>query len=153
MWVCRCDAPCKYCETNHIHKVSSKDILKTKACKRCQVKTQRGPSKIIALLEKNNIQYKREYTFQDCKDKRELPFDFYLPNYNTLIEYDGEQHFYPIEAFGGEKDFLIRQKHDAMKNAYCLQNKITLIRIPYTHLDDIVLEDLLPTTSSFIIEE
>ena len=58
-------------------------------------------------------------------------FDFYLPDYNLCIEYDGEQHFKPLKHFGGEKDLTERQENDKIKTNYCLENKISLLRIRY----------------------
>ena len=64
------------------------------------------------------------------KDKRKLPFDFYLPGLNTCIEYDGRQHFELKNGFwGGEKSLKLTQKHDKIKNLYCKENKIKLLRI------------------------
>ena len=60
-----------------------------------------------------------------------MPFDFYLPELNICVEFDGIQHFKPIKYFGGEKTLKITQKHDKMKNEYCKENNIHLIRIKY----------------------
>jgi len=65
-----------------------------------------------------------------------LPFDFYLLMHNILIEFDGKQHFEPI-SYGmssekAEKSFLKLKQNDKIKNKYCLDNNINLIRIPYT---------------------
>jgi very-short-patch-repair endonuclease len=68
---------------------------------------------------------------------KKLKFDFYLPNYNLCIEYDGRQHFEPIDFFGGEKNFEIIKKRDKIKNEYCLNNNIHLIRIPYNEYKNI----------------
>ena len=65
-----------------------------------------------------------------------LPFDFYLHDYNVCIEYDGIQHFKPIEYFGGEEAFQKRQLNDKIKTEYCIDNHITLIRLPYTLSED-----------------
>lgn len=73
-------------------------------------------------------------------------FDFYV-NEQYLIEYDGEQHF--IDSFYGTLNKI--QQRDKIKNSYCKQNNIPLIRIPYTHKENIVIEDLLLETSEFII--
>ena len=54
-----------------------------------------------------------------------------------MIEYDGEQHFRPIEYFGGQKKFELQQKHDTIKNEYCKNNGIPLLRIPYFKYDNI----------------
>ena len=61
-----------------------------------------------------------------------LPFDFYLPNQNICIEYDGEQHFKPIEKFGGQENLKNVQNRDKIKTEFCEKQGITLIRIPYT---------------------
>ncbi len=82
-------------------------------------------------MEKHNIDFVFQKTFPDCKDKRLLPFDFYLPNYHIVIEYDGCQHFKPIPFFGGEQSYVDRLKHDKMKDDYCEENNIKLLRIPY----------------------
>ena len=89
---------------------------------------------IADILRDNLVSYYTEYTFEDCKGvgNKKLRFDFYLPDYNTLIEYDGMQHFKPIEYFGGEKHFNTQKQNDEIKNQYCESHKINLIRIPYT---------------------
>lgn len=100
--------------------------------------------KIGKILTEYHINYIPQFSFDDCKDQRKLPFDFYLPDYNTLIEYDGEQHYRPVN-FGGitdekaKENFLITRRHDKIKTKYCEQHKINLIRIPYWEKDNIEL--------------
>ena len=68
---------------------------------------------------------------------RPLPFDFYLPDYNILIEFDGKQH-YVIESFGKDLDTFISIKiRDTIKNIYCDKNNLNLIRIPYWEINNI----------------
>ena len=105
----------------------------------------KGNSKIVEILNRNNIQYETEKKFNSCKDKRELPFDFYIEN-KYLIEYDGKQHFDKNSIF----DYEYTHNHDLLKSKWCKENNIPLIRIPYTHYDNLCLEDLLLETSSFI---
>ena len=105
----------------------------------------KGNSKIIEILNSNNIQYETEKKFNSCKDKRELPFDFYIEN-KYLIEYDGKQHFDKNSIF----DYEYTHNHDLLKSKWCKENNIPLIRIPYTHYDNLCLEDLLLETSSLI---
>ena len=90
-----------------------------------------GERKISQWLDSNNIKYIPQHRFYDCKDKYTLPFDFYIPKYNLCIEYDGRQHFEPINWFGGEESLKITQYHDEIKNNYCKDNHIILIRIAY----------------------
>lgn len=105
----------------------------------------RGNVKIAELLTKAKIPFKTEYKFATCKDKKELPFDFYVDN-KYLIEYDGEQHFKKDNIF----DYEYTHKHDLIKNQWCKENNIPLIRIPYTHFNNITLNDLILETSHFI---
>lgn len=100
-----------------------------RGCPRCAVSV--GEKSIRSWLNENNIRYIQEYTFDDCRDKRVLPFDFYLPDKNTIIEYDGKQHYEKNAYFGGEDALKTLQKHDKIKNDYCFSNNIRLIRIPY----------------------
>ena len=105
------------------------NTLYGKSCPVC--KETHGERLIRQYLEKNIIKYEFQKNFDDCKDINALPFDFYLPDYNIAIEYDGRQHFEPIEYFGGQKAFEYTQKHDNIKNEYCKNNNIKLLRIPY----------------------
>jgi len=106
----------------------------------------RGNVKIADILDEANINYEVEKTFTTCKDKKELPFDFYVDN-KYLIEYDGEQHFDKDSVF----DYEYTHKHDLIKNQWCKDNNIPLIRIPFTKYDTLNLKDLKLETSQFII--
>ena len=105
----------------------------------------KGNVKISELLDEAGIDYEIEKKFSSCKDERYLPFDFYVNN-KYLIEYDGEQHFNKDSIFNYE----YTHKHDIIKSQWCKSNKIPLIRIPYTHYNELCLKDLLLETSSFI---
>lgn len=116
-----------------------------------------GEEKIARILSENNIKFEQEKIYEDLKFELPARFDFYLPQYNLLIEYDGEQHFKSCK-FGNitdeeaEQRFIKIQQHDTIKNEYCYNNNIPLIRIPYTHYNDLCLEDLLLETSQFIVK-
>lgn len=105
------------------------NILSGKGCPKCS--ESKGEREIRQLLDSNEIVYESQMIFDGCFDIKPLPFDFYLPEYNLCIEYDGEQHYRPIEYFGGQKAFELRKKHDQIKNEYCKNNNIRLVRIPY----------------------
>lgn len=94
-----------------------------------------GEEIVSGVLDKLNLIYEREYSFDDCVNEIALRFDFYIPKLNTCIEYDGEHHFKPINYFGGEDKYKKVQKNDSIKNNYCKENGIKLIRIPYTEKD------------------
>lgn len=105
----------------------------------------RGNVKISEILDENGIEYEIEKKFSTCVDKTYLPFDFFIDN-KYLIEYDGEQHYNKESIF----DYEYTHKHDIMKSEWCKNNNIPLIRIPYTHYDNLCLNDLLLETSNFI---
>lgn len=123
---------CKKCSNKWAN--SPSHLLGGQGCPKCNA--SKGEKEVEEVLNKLSIRHIREYRFDDCKNGHHtLPFDFYLPDYDACIEYDGEQHFKPIDYFGGEKAFIRRQKNDTIKNKYCKSNKIKLIRIPYTIAD------------------
>ena len=89
------------------------------------------------ILNDNNIDYIKEKTFINCKNKKYLPFDFYLPEQNLLIEYDGLQHFKSINYWGGDAGFNLRQNNDNIKNNFAKNNNIGLLRIKYNKINNI----------------
>ena len=97
-----------------------------------------GEIRIKNYLEKTNINYIREKTFEDCSNNKKLRFDFYLPEKNIIVEYDGKHHYKPIDWFGGEYTLNKMIISDNIKNEYCSKNNIRLIRIPYTQLKNII---------------
>ena len=113
----------------HIWAARPGNILFGKGCPKCN--DSHGEKQICRWLYDNNINYISQKTFNDCRNKRLLSFDFYLPDYNICIEYDGEQHFRPVDIFGGEEGFQQRQINDDIKTKYCISNNISLLRIPY----------------------
>lgn len=110
-------------------------ILHGSGCPKCG--ETRGEKKIGNCLDNNYISYVREKSFDDCRDIRPLPFDFYIPDYNICIEYQGEQHYEPVDYFGGEEKFKIQQLHDNIKKEYCEKNGIHLLCISYLDFDNI----------------
>lgn len=103
----------------------------------CVCYTSKGEEKIINMLIKHNIEFETQKRFKNCKNLLPLPFDFYLTNLNCCVEYDGIQHFKPINQFGGINGFNILKSHDKIKTEYCKNNNIKLIRIPYWEFDNI----------------
>jgi very-short-patch-repair endonuclease len=99
-----------------------------------------GERKIKTYLDRKNIEFVYQKKYVDCCDVNPLPFDFYLPKYNLIIEYDGRQHTHSIRQFGGEKYLQYTQKHDKIKNEYCAENNINILSISYTELYDNTIE-------------
>jgi len=110
-------------------------------CSICSKKMSNIEQKIEKWLKSKNIQYELQKKFNDCKDIRELPFDFYLKDYNCCIEVDGRQHSEPIKFSylcteeEVTKNFESNKKHDDIKTEYCKQNGIKLIRIPQKYIE------------------
>lgn len=125
---------CKQCETIFYQRSGSH--WEGYGCLKCS--SSKGELKIRYFLEKHNINYIYEHSFPDCKNTRVLSFDFYVPKYNTCIEYDGIQHFEPIPHWGGNARFNQIKISDNIKNEYCMNNDIRLIRISYKDKDSIV---------------
>jgi hypothetical protein len=121
------------CSKNHIFKQKVANHLQGKGCPICRESI--GERQISKFLEENNITYIRQKKFDNCKYKEKLSFDFFIPDLSIAIEYDGIQHFKPIELFGGQIEFEKSKIRDKIKNEYCLNNNIHLIRISY--LDNI----------------
>jgi len=97
-------------------------------CPKCTT-TSLGELKIKNYLDSNKIEYAQQHKFPDCKFKRLLSFDFYLPYNNICIEFDGIQHFKQLSRAGS--NLTIQKKRDKCKDKYCIDNNIKLIRIPY----------------------
>lgn len=116
--------------------------LSGKGCQLC--KESKGENIIKLWLDKNNIIYNRQHKFNNCIHKRHLSFDFYLPEHNICIEYNGIQHYKPINWFGNKNDFMLQQKRDEIKIDYCNKNNIKLITIKYNeNINNILSKNLL----------
>lgn len=137
IWKCKCDCG------NICYKGSS--YLITGVVQSCGCLKSKGEQKIIQILQDNNIPFKTQYYFSDCKNGQHyFYFDFFINN-QYLIEYDGIQHY---QQTGWEDLEKIKQR-DSIKNKYCKDKNISLIRIPY-FINDITLQDLQLETSQYI---
>lgn len=156
-WVCKCKCGNEIITTGKLLRDGSKLSC---GC----MKKSKGELKIEQLLEKNHIIYAEQYTqyieqnFYKVIEKHPYYFDFAILNDKKellyLIEFDGKQHFEYNEKsdfWDNEEKFKLTQFRDKLKNQWCKDNNIPLIRIPYWHLKDLCIEDLKLETSSFII--
>ena len=118
------------CKKHGIFQVTPNNhINKKSGCPKCNI--PKGEKYIESLLKNNNINFETQKIFNDCKYKKLLKFDFYLPEYNSCIEHDGIQHFEPLKFFGGIEKLEKLKKRDQIKNEYCKNNNINLLRIKY----------------------
>lgn len=125
-----CKIKCRHNRCGHVWSTQPCNFLTGYGCPKCS--QSQGERTISKWLQDRDIHFIPQKKFNDCFDKSYLPFDFYVPQYNLAIEYDGEQHYKPEKFFGGEEAYKIRHKHDLIKNKYCEDNDINLLRIPYT---------------------
>jgi hypothetical protein len=121
--------------------------MRGSGCPRCSKKISKGEQIIINFLNKNNITFsfdKPLYLTNNNAPKNKFRYDFYLPQFNCLIEYDGAHHFKPVNFTGNisnEKileNFEKRKSNDQIKNKYAIENGYKLFRIPYTQFNNLV---------------
>ena len=134
---------CKIC--GHIWEALPINLLKGCGCPNC--KTSHGEKKINKFLSEHNIKYIPQHKFSGLKGvgNRLLSYDFYLPDYNLLIEFQGEQHERSVEYFGGEDQFKIQQEHDKRKREYSKSHNINLLEIWYydeDNIEEILIKEL-----------
>jgi hypothetical protein len=103
----------------------------SKGCGCPECKSSKGERKISKVLTENDIKYIPQHTFDSCKSKRVLPFDFYLPDHNACIEFNGRQHYISVNFFGGEDGLIKIKATDKIKKDYCKKNNIKLFSIRY----------------------
>jgi len=124
---------CNQCD--NIWEITPNAILRGVGCPGC--KQSKGKEIILNYLKENNIKFEPQYTFNGCKNKQVLHFDFYLPELNMCVEYDGIQHYKSVEHFGGEERLKYTKQNDKIKNKYCKENDIKMLRIAYTQFKNI----------------
>jgi very-short-patch-repair endonuclease len=117
------------------------DHMRGIGCQICQ--DSKGEKTIKEFLNNKNIEYINQKKFDGCKYKRNLKFDFYLPKYNIVIEYDGQQHYTTYRFEKNTDKLKIRQLRDEIKTEYCKNNNIQLIRIKYN-------EDIIERLKSYL---
>lgn len=104
-----------------------------------------GEKMVENILKDMDLTYITEYPIDCGKKKKHLRLDFFLPEYNIGIEYDGKQHFEPIDYFGGEESFYDTVDRDRIKRKYCQDNNIRLLELPYTLTYDEIKENITNT--------
>ncbi len=117
------------CSKHGVFVQKPRDHYRGSGCPKCI--SSRGETLVRVILEQHNIRYEEQKTFEDLNHKNKLRCDFYLPDYNTVIEYNGLQHYEPISVFGGIDGLIQTQNRDVIKYNYLEMNKINLIIIRY----------------------
>lgn len=132
------------CHKGHINQVRFRKFKEGTRCTECN--KSKGEEKVKDTLKEMCIDFKSQYKFKDCKCKKELPFDFYIPSLNIAIEYDGIQHFEILPHWGGIDKLIETKIHDEIKTQYCKRKRIKLIRIPYwefKNIENILIKELV----------
>lgn len=146
LWECECD-----CDA-HNHLIVLSSNLRTGHTISCGCERRsKGELAVAKILNENNISFQQEYKAFKFSNGKWATYDFYINN-KYLIEYDGETHYaYNLHGWHTKEQLKKQQERDIIKNQWCKDNNIPLIRIPYTHLQNLCLEDLQLETSKFII--
>ena len=121
------------------------NIQKGYLCQKCAGNYSNGEIMAEQIFVKHNINFIPQYIFNDCKDQRPLPFDFYLPDYNLIVEIMGEQYESPVDIFGGEEKFEITVMHDKLKRDYLNNHNIDILDIWYyefNRMENLILNKL-----------
>ena len=118
------------CIKGHIYYQTPSDHLQGIGCPICN--ESHGEKYIRNYLGEHNIKYISQKKFKDLKDKAYLSYDFYLPDYKILIEYQGQQHYESFEYFGGKDKFRKQQYHDKLKREYAKNNGYKLLELHYS---------------------
>ena len=142
-WICKCECGKEISVVQY--------NLVTGNTSSCGCNNSKGELFISKLLESHNILFIQQATFDSCRFKNTnalAKFDFYINN-AYLVEFDGEQHFRPTGFYNSVEEFAKTVERDAYKNQWCKDNNIPLIRIPYTKLDTLCIEDLMLETTKF----
>jgi hypothetical protein len=140
----------------HDYNVSPNNFICGQRCPYCN-KISKGEQRIADLLVCNGLSYVYQYSFKDCRYEKPLPFDFAIFDkgiLSYLIEYDGIQHFEPVDFAGKGEEWAVEmfkqnQIKDNIKNEYCKNNNIVLLRIPYWEFDNI--EKILNSHSKLLV--
>jgi len=144
----------KHLKCGKIYKARYSDIqCHYTGCPICaNVKVSNGEKYILDYLDKNGFIKDKDfyygYTGLDIIDKSKLHLDFYFPDLNLAIEYDGRQHYFPVNYFGGQKQFELIKRHDKIKDEYCAEHNIKLVRISYLNGSVKTINTLLKDTLS-----
>ena len=128
------------CPKHGVFEQSPSTHLSGSGCPHC--KKSKGEERVMKWLNEHNISFEGQYKLPNesilCKNKC-IIVDFYLEDYNTIIEYNGAQHYQPVDLWGGEEKFENQQERDIALRRFCKERKIKLIEIPFSKFNEIEL--------------
>lgn len=130
-WVCKCDC-------GNVISTTGTNLTRGNS-KSCGCVKSTGEYNTIKYLNSRNVKYEVQKKFDGLfgVDGGKLSYDFFLPDYSVLIECQGQQHYFPVDWFGGEEKFKIQIQHDKRKREYALDHGYELLEIPYSEYENI----------------
>lgn len=131
----------KHKECGHEYWVTPHMFYRGRRCPKWNF--SKGEVLVEKVLNSLEVTFESQKEFDDLRSIKNLSYDFYIPEYNVVIEYQGKQHYKPVKHFGGEKTFKIQQKNDSIKREYAKEKGIHLLEIPYTkYTFESILEEI-----------
>jgi len=129
---------CKKCK-NYFYQ-SPNSHLSGHGCPRCHL--SKIEINVENILKKYNIKFEKQKRFNTCKNKKRLPFDFYLPEYNMLFECQGNQHYKYVKYMHKfKKNFIEQQKKDKIKKEWAINN--TLMFMEFNEKNKYLIDDTI----------
>lgn len=132
------------CPEHGVFYQTASSHLRGHGCPSCQHSA--GEKRVHDALTALGIAFETQKRFFDCRHKRSLPFDFFVPSHRLLIEFDGKQHFESSDRWGGESQLELVKKRDQIKTDFANHYGLSLLRIPFwdiSNVEDIVLQALI----------
>ncbi len=123
------------CPKHGLFRQSVATHLKGTGCPKCI--QSNGEQRVRETLTALGTNFGEQVRFANCRAKRPLPFDFFVPSHRLLIEFDGRQHYDNSELWGGDEKLEETHRHDAIKNRFAAKHDYRLLRIPYWEYDNI----------------
>ena len=123
-------------DCGHSYNVAPTNLLRKKGCPKCGLRQSKYMDKVEEILNSMNEAYEKEKRLEECKNMRPLPFDYYLPNRNILIEVDGEFHYIQGRFKSAQAILESVKQRDQIKTEYCKNNNIPLLRLPYFEFEN-----------------
>lgn len=120
----------KHLPCGHEWWIKASHLLSQNMCPYC--KSSKGEALTRQCLTTLGLHFIEQKTFPNLLYKKRLSYDFYIPSKNTLIEYQGKQHYEPIDFFGGTERFLAQQNKNNIKRRYAEEHGLHLLEIPYS---------------------
>lgn len=145
LWLCKCD-----CGAETIVAGTNIRIGHTTSC---GCATSQWEEKIGRILTANGLHFTKNKTFNTCRFENGTlaKFDFYVES-EFIVEFDGEQHEKPVKLWGGVDEYEKMKHRDNIKNEWCINNKIPLVRIPYSARKNLNINDIMPKSSKYLLK-